>query len=68
VIGAEKNSTLYVRSLNEKIKLQGKHFFWRQFTYQLLSILEMKITLYHVFSAFGEIVEIVMKENNKMRG
>jgi hypothetical protein len=34
----------------------------------LLALLEMKITLYHVFSAFGEIVEIVMKENNKMRG
>jgi hypothetical protein len=28
--GPEKNSTLYVRNLNEKIKLHGKHFFWRQ--------------------------------------
>lgn len=50
--------TLYIRNINEKVKSRGS----------AALIADLKYALYILFSAFGEIAEIVAKKNNRMRG
>lgn len=45
--------TLYIRNLNEKIKPDGK------ISHPLLLIrVEMKICLFHLFSTYGEVIQV----------
>jgi len=50
--------TLYVRNLNDKIKAEGNNA-----VADYLCI-ELKIALYHLFSAAGEVIEINCRQQN----
>ncbi len=50
--------TLYIQNINEKIKAKGKFFFK----------LDVKYALFNLFEAFGQVLQIVCKRNDKMRG
>lgn len=52
------NQTLYINNLNEKIKVDGI------FTIKL----ELKQALFHLFTQFGEVLEIQAKKNFRMKG
>lgn len=51
------NETLYLNNLNEKIKIDGK---------PVNPVL--KTSLFHLFTQFGEILEIHAKSNLRMKG
>ena len=61
-------SETWTRKSNQKVRFYS--FITTSFVPLNLNIfiLEMKITLYHLFSAYGEVVEIVIKKGTKMRG
>ena len=61
----EPSQTLYVNNLNEKIKKDGK-FVFKVFINSIF--LEMKHSLFHLFSIHGDILEITVKRNLKMKG
>ena len=52
------NHTLYINNLNEKIKADGM---------KLIKV-ELKQGLFHLFSQYGEILEIHVKKTLKLRG
>lgn len=53
------NESLYVTGLNDKIKIEGM---------PPQSKIDLKFTLYTLFQQYGEIIQIVMKKTNKLRG
>ena len=53
------NPTLYVNTLNERVKLDGKSPFYS---------LELKEELHKVFSPYGTILSIHAKKNIRMKG
>lgn len=53
--------TLYIRNLNDKIKPDGKlSYFWMP--------VEMKICLFHLFSTYGEVIQVRTRQTQQMRG
>ena len=62
------NETLYVNNLNEKIKKQGKEFFYMINFFQFVFWLELKKHLYLLFGQYGKIVEMVALRSLEMRG
>lgn len=63
VTGNEGN-TLYVKNLSDKVRKQGKfqHKAYDRF------IIELKTSLYFLFSQYGEVLDIVTKKTKNMRG
>ncbi len=73
------NHTIYINNLNEKIKKDGMvlsdyFFLVKQFcklfmlqTFPLL-LIELKKSLYAIFSQFGQILDILVSPTLKMRG
>ncbi len=73
------NHTIYINNLNEKIKKDGMVlsdylFLVKQFcklfmlhTFPLL-LIELKKSLYAIFSQFGQILDILVSPTLKMRG
>ena len=49
--------TLYVRNLNDKIKTEGK-----KNKFLFTGYLEMRIQLYLLFSTYGEVVQVRMRD------
>lgn len=77
------NHTIYINNLNEKIKKDGKWGYssssstWRSEMYQYITLMrplicllsaELKKSLYAIFSQFGQILDILVARNIKMKG
>jgi len=73
------NHSIYINNLNEKIKKDGKLFapFFRiafsayqtnGFSKMLSFFAELKKSLYAIFSQFGQILDILVARNVKMKG
>ena len=60
---SKPNQTLYVKNLDDKIKLEGIIYI-----YIYIYDIELKQSLFHLFSQYGEIYEIHAKKSLKMRG
>ena len=60
----EQGNTLYVKNLSDKVKKHGKFILK---TYDRF-IIELKISLYFLFSQYGEVLDIVTKKTKSMRG
>jgi U2 small nuclear ribonucleoprotein B'' len=52
---------LYVRNLNDRIKLDGKI---KNINFNI----ELKKTLFYLFQTYGEVIEINVQPTQKMRG
>ena len=56
----QENHTLYIKNLNDKVKKEGSGlFYWP---------IELKISLFFLFSQYGQILDIVTKKAESMRG
>lgn len=55
--------TLYVRNLNDKVNLDGKS---RPIFNCACS--EMRICLFHLFSTYGEVLQVRMRQTQQLRG
>ena len=65
------NQSLYVNNLNEKVKKEGivsTNDGKMLNSYMILFSLELKKSLYAIFSQFGPILDIVALKTLKMRG
>ena len=63
------NNTIYINNLNEKVKKDGKSFLIMVWFIIIFSApLELKKSLYAIFSQFGDILDIVALKTLKMRG
>ena len=55
------NQTLYIRNLNEKVKIDGNHILYE-------SAIELKKALFEIFSPYGEILGVYAKKTYRMKG
>ncbi len=62
------NHTIYINNLNEKIKKEGSFTQIMNSWYKSFNFLELKKSLYAIFSQFGQILDIVALKTLKMRG
>ena len=62
------NNTIYINNLNEKVKKDGKSFLIDFIIIIFSAPLELKKSLYAIFSQFGDILDIVALKTLKMRG
>ena len=51
----QPSHTLYVRNLNDKVQIEGKRR-------PKLTRLEMRRSLYHLFSTHGEVIQVRMRQ------
>eukprot|EP00061_Rhincodon_typus_P012518 g38300.t1 len=61
---ARPNHTIYINNLNEKIKKDGKY----SEIVLVQQCIQLKKSLYAIFSQFGQILDILVSRNLKMRG
>lgn len=71
MLDTRPNHTIYINNLNEKIKKDGKISCKNSkfFLFQLIfSVIDLKKSLYAIFSQFGQILDIVAMKGIKMNG
>ena len=63
----ERVPTLYVRNLNDKVKIEGKSSV-ENTHHMSLCVSEMRVNLFMLFSTYGEVVQVRMRATNQLRG